>query len=294
MNIRQMQVFQAVCENEGFTRAAKALHMTQPAVSHVILDLEEETGVQLFERISRKIYITEPGRQLLGKVEALLALYGEVQESAGAIGERGKLKIGSSITIANFWLPGLLSDFQKRFPEIPVTVQVDSAHNIEEMLMKNEVDIGFLEGAVHYTELVSEAFSSYEMKAFFAPSYPLAGEKGQITAEKLAGEKLLLREKGSAIRDTLDSALLLRNLYAKPVMTSVNSQALIQSAKMGLGVTVLPGLLVEREVQELELTAADIRDMPLVNSNCVVYHKNKYMTVFMSSMLELIRESREA
>lgn len=292
MNIRQMQIFQTVCEENSFTKAAQKLHMTQPAISHSIHDLEEEMGTAMFERIGRKIYITAQGEELSVKVSHILNLYKEVEDSAGELEKRGRLRIGSSITIANFWLPQLLAEFQKKYPHISVKVEIDRAYHIEQKIRNNEIDIALMEGAIHYKELAAKTFSSYEMKVVCKDSHPFAMRKDrEILPEELVREKLLLREKGSAIRDTLDSALLLHNLYADPVMTSVNSQALLKTVKQGVGVTVLPCLILGEDLEKNHLACVSIKDMPLHNYNCVVHHKDKFLSKPIQDLLNMIKET---
>ena len=125
MNIRQMQIFRALCEELNFTKTAARLNMTQPAVSHVVAELERETGTPLFDRIGRRIYLTAAGKLLLEKITRLLELYDDI--SAGFAGETGlqPLKVGSCLTIANFWLPEIAGKFARACPDTPLEIMPD-------------------------------------------------------------------------------------------------------------------------------------------------------------------------
>ena len=148
MNIRQMQIFRALCEELNFTKTAARLNMTQPAVSHVVAELERETGTPLFDRIGRRIYLTAAGKLLLEKITRLLELYDDI--SAGFAGETGlqPLKVGSCLTIANFWLPEIAGKFARACPDTPLEITVDIVSRVAAMLAANKIDIALYEGAV--------------------------------------------------------------------------------------------------------------------------------------------------
>jgi len=171
MTIRHLTVFKAVCEEESITRAAKRLFMTQPAVSHVIADLEDRAGAPLFDRASRRLRLNQMGRQLYEKSCRVLEAYEELEKSMENLEQRTALRVGSSITIANFWLPGIISRFSKHAPDVPVEVTVDSAWRTSQRLEANEIDIAFIEGASYQEKFDSISFSSYQVIPLCAPDY---------------------------------------------------------------------------------------------------------------------------
>ena len=274
MNLRQLEVFRAVCEQGGFTRAAQSLYMTQPAVSHVIAELEKEAGCPLFDRISRRIYLTEAGRIFLEKARQILELHEELSAGFPALTGQAPLRIGSGITIANFHLPTILRRCRRLdgFPSVRVTV--DQAGRIEEALLNSELDVALIEGVVRHPHLIRLPFSSYDMAAFCAPSHPLA-TRSPLSLDDLLTAELLLREPGSAIRDAFDSALLLRDRCAEPAWTSVNSPALAAAAREGLGVAVLPACLTEADVAAGRLVRLEVEGLTLRNQNQLVVHRDK-------------------
>lgn len=279
MNLRQMYIFKEVCEELSFTKTAKKLYMTQPAISHVISDLEAEIGGKLFERIGRKIHLTGTGEILLHKVVRIIELHEELENGFKYQEELVTIRIGSSITIANFWLQKWIKEWRRKYGRTPLKIQVDSATNIEEKLLNNEIDIALMEGAIHNKQLISHEVSSYEMSVICSSNHDFAKSgRLEIAAEEFAAQQLLLREKGSAIRDTLDSALLLKHIYVDPMMTSVNSQALIQAVKYDFGISVIPDLLVMQQVKEGDIAKLSIKDIRLFNYNSICYHRDKYLS----------------
>ena len=287
MNLRQLEVFRAVCEQGGFTRAAQSLYMTQPAVSHVIAELEKEAGCPLFDRISRRIYLTEAGRIFLEKARQILELHEELSAGFPALTGQAPLRIGSGITIANFHLPTILRRCRRLdgFPSVRVTV--DQAGRIEEALLNSELDVALIEGVVRHPHLIRQPFSSYDMAAFCDPSHPLA-TRSPLSLDDLLTAELLLREPGSAIRDAFDSALLLRDRCAEPAWTSVNSPALAAAAREGLGVAVLPACLTEADVAAGRLVRLEVEGLTLRNQNQLVVHRDKTITPPLRLFMEAV------
>lgn len=288
MKIRHLRIFKMVCEEESITKAAEKLFMTQPAVSNAISELESHLGVYLFDRISRRIYLNETGKLFLTKVIKLLDLYDDLEQNVKELQDNSTIKIGSSITIANFILPKAIVDFQTIYKSTPTKVIVGNARKIEEMLYNNEIDLGLIEGVIYNEELVKVPFSSYKLAIICSPKHKLALEK-PIDVNKLIQERLLLREKGSAIRDVFDSALLLHNLRANPEWTSINSQALIYAVKQNLGISVLPKILIEQEINSGQIFEIKVNDFELVNINHIVFHKDKFQTKSFKTLIEIIK-----
>ena len=280
-------MFRAVCEQGGFTRAAQSLDMTQPAVSHVIAELEKEAGCPLFDRISRRIYLTEAGRIFLEKARQILELHEELSAGFPALTGQAPLRIGSGITIANFHLPTILRRCRRLdgFPSVRVTV--DQAGRIEEALLNSELDVALIEGVVRHPHLIRQPFSSYDTAAFCAPSHPLA-TRSPLSLDDLLTAELLLREPGSAIRDAFDSALLLRDRCAEPAWTSVNSPALAAAAREGLGVAVLPACLTEADVAAGRLVRLEVEGLTLRNQNQLVVHRDKTITPPLRLFMEAV------
>ena len=286
MEVRQYRIFKEVAETGSFTKAAANLYITQSAVSHAVRDLEERAGTVLFDRLSKSIRITESGRLLLEEVTPILAACDALDSRIGSLEKKAPVHLVSSISIAAFYLPGILRSFEASWPGLPVTVEVVPAAAAVEVLRCGKADFALIEGAVPQGPFVCEAFDSYKMHILCAPGY-LPVDK-MLSMEEFCGERLLLREKGSAIRDTLDSTLYLAGYTAYPSWTSVNSTALIKAAEAGLGLTVLPDLLVGNELREERLLTVQAEGLELKNALLVIRHREKHMTAPLRSLLELI------
>ena len=150
MSDRRLQVFHVVAGVLSFTRAADILHMTQPAVTHQIRQLEEELNARLFDRSNNRISLTAAGEQVMQYAEKIIGLYGEMSESVKSLtGDRaGLITIGASTTIAEYMLPGLLGDFRKHFPEVQICLRVANTDAIVSLVADNTIDLGVVEGEV--------------------------------------------------------------------------------------------------------------------------------------------------
>ncbi len=290
MNIRQLTIFRRVCREKQFTRAADTLYMTQPAVSRAIRELEEELGYPLFERMGRKIVLTGAGQLFLERAERVLEAYSQLTAPETEVEARSPIRVGSSITIANFRLPGILKRFEERWPQVPVRVTVERAADIERRLMDNTVDLAMIEGLVRHPVLKKTPLSVYPIAAVCAPGHPLAQQSDAVSLKVFLDQKLLLREPGSAVRDSLDSALTLRHAAAEPYWVSVNSQALIEAAAAGLGIAVLPRILVEGWLADGRLREIFVEDLRIENTNYLAVHPEKHLTPPMRDLIQLITQ----
>lgn len=289
MTLRHFEIFKAVAETGNFTRAAEKLYITQSAVSRAVRELEEQTGMPLFDRLSKSIHITRAGELLLDEVIPILSAYDILKDHISDLEKSAPIHIVSSITIANFYLPGLIKKFNTIYPGASANVEVVSASAAVEKLRTGKADIALVEGTEPQGNFCSNVFSSYYLKAVCSPDYGLPGKR--LSVEEFCGEKLLLREKGSATRDTMDSEIYLLGYTVKPAWCSVNSSALIAAAKHGLGIAVLPEELIRDDLENGSLMEVFISDLVLKNNMLAVWHKDKYMNSKLKAFLNLVRKN---
>lgn len=281
--LRHYTIFKTVSETLNFTKAAKKLYVTQSAVSHAIRELEDYTGSILFQRLPKQVRLTSSGQLLLKEILPILASCEALEKRIGHLEEKAPVHIVSSITIAAFVLPRILKRFEELLPDVPVYVNVVSASNAIQILQKGEADVAYTEGPRPEGPFICTPFADYPLKIVCAPGYPLSGRK--IALPEFCSQRLLLRESGSAIREVLNSRLFLLGHKVLPVWTSVNSTALLEAAKSGLGITVLPEVLVEEALKEKTLVAIEVIDLALKNDMNIVFHKDKNVTASLQKLL---------
>jgi DNA-binding transcriptional LysR family regulator len=208
MNPNHLRTFLAVRKHLNYTRAGEEVFLSQPAASRQIHQLEEELGVSLFEQIGKCLYLTDAGRTLAGEAEKIL---GAMERAAEAVrthrsAEHGSLRIGASTTPGFYLLPALLGRFHARFPEVELHYSIENSRRIEQMIVRNEIDLGFVGIHLSNDDLQMEPTVKDEIVCFASSKHPLA-RRGRIDPRSLESETWVMREKGSATRQLFESWL---------------------------------------------------------------------------------------
>ena len=290
MTLRHLKIFVTVCEEGSITKAAQKLFISQPTVSFAVSELEKHYGIKLFDRLSKRLYLTDAGTKLLPYAQHILLMFDEMEAGAQNLNNSGTLRIGASVTIGNCLIPGLLKSFTENYPDVAVKIQVDNSEKIEQAILDSQIDLGLIEGMTHNDQLVSEAFQNDELVLLLAPGHRLETQTS-VMPEQLKDEPFLMRERGSGGREILESALLLHNIDIEPAWESISTQAIIQAVAGGLGISVLPRLLVEPLLAQGLLVTRPIEGISLKRKFFIVYHKNKYITNIMQEFIGLCHSS---
>lgn len=275
VTLKHLQIFAAVCRENSITVAADRLNMAQPAVSLAIKELESFYGVRLFERMNRRLYITKAGTELLGYAGDIISRFNDSVNSIKNSGSSSPLRVGINVTVGETLLPDVLKRYEKRYPDIPVTSVIENSGQIENLLLKNDIDLAVIDNITASSYFVTKVLPEEEMAAVCAPFY--TGLR-TMTLRELADGKLLLREKGSGTRETVDRVFQAAGCAAVPVMESISSAALINAAKAGLGITVLSRLSVAKELEEGSLVRITVEDTEFLRHYFIVYHRSKLVT----------------
>lgn len=262
MNYRQLEIFREVAIQENFTKAAKQLFMTQSAVSHSMNDLENEAGSQLIERLHRGVRLTPAGKLLLQESIPILENFERLANHLPQLVQELPLRIGSCMTYAKNDLPNLISNLKKQ--NINCRVTVGPAAEIAKQLEQGKIDLAFLEGNIREQNFQVKQVSKYPIGFFTSPSLAKNLPK-LLSLKKILEEPLLLRERGSAVREALEASVTLENLTLRPTWESNDSEALIEAAIAGIGIAVLPKVLIADELAKQTLVEVKIKTLHLEN-----------------------------
>ena len=287
MVIRHLEILEAIAETGTFTGAAKKLFITQSAVSHAVAELEKQSGTALFERLPKGVALTGCGLSLLEESRNILTACRNLDRRIRHLEENTPVHIVSSITIASFLLPEILSELKTSFPQVPFSVRVASANSAIDILQHGNADIAFWEGTAPKGSFHTILLGSYKLCAACAPDFNLSAST--VSPSQLCRYPLLLREQGSAIRDTFDNTLALANLEADPVWESVNSFALIKAAEAGLGITILPEKLLSDSLRLKKLRLINLDKIKMENQMLALFHKDKYITKSFQLLIEKLK-----
>lgn len=282
MTLRHMEIFTAVClEGCSITRAAQRLHISQPTVSVAIQELEAHYDSKLFERFSNRLSITPFGQAVYDRALRLLNLYEDIRNMDPAA---KVLRIGTGTAIGKLLLPSVVKRFSDMHPEIQMRICVSESPRLYRMAMENELDLVIAETVDEIAGLSHRMIQQYPVVGVCHRSNPLAGQAA-VTAEELARENLLLRERGSSTRYAVDVYFKNHNLSVSPMWESFSVQTLLNAAREGIGVAFLSldHVLANRDPELAILNIPGLDGCRYVN---VCFHKDKFFTPEMTEFLQ--------
>lgn len=288
MTIRHLKIFIAVCKYGSITEAADKLYLAQPTVSLSIRELEEHYHVNLFDRISRKLYLTELGKQFLTYATHIVSLFDEMEEGIKTWDSAGTLRIGASITIGTYLLPEYVTSYYQRCPQVKVNVIIENSEAIEKRILENDIDFALIEGTIHNPNIINEQFMQDKMVLICGNHHELLKSKS-IRIEQLKNYDFILREKGSGTRELFDSTMLIYDISIDPIWESISTQAIISAVAAGLGLSVLPYRLVKSDLDNNSIQKLEIEGIHFIRQFYIIYHKNKFLTKSATNFIDLCK-----
>lgn len=319
-----MRIFLAVTENgNNLTRTANQLYMAQPAVTVAIQELEQYYGVNLFDRLGKRLYLTEAGKQFREYVVRILGLFDDMEEGMKSWGSRGVLRVGSSITIGSQFMPGYVEEYAKTHPNIDTQVLIGPSDRIEKKILNNELDIALVESPVHEDHLIAEKYME-DYLVIIAPGNSKErdlqdsfredqrGVQGQeapskrqerpdeisdelpkkiqeMTVEEFASQRLLLREPGSGTRESIEKVLEPFSIQLKTSWEATSTTALVNAVISGLGISIVPRRMVEAPLKSGQIREIHVQGVEFQRYFYMVYHRDKLLTAPIRDFMELCR-----
>ena len=289
---RRLQVFHTVARLLSFTKAAESLHMTQPAVTFQVRQLEEYFNTRLFDRTHNRISLTDAGKRVFEYADEIFDLYAKmenaVRDMTGEIS--GILIIGASTTIAEYMLPALLGDFKRKYPDINVHLKVSNSDGIVSMVENNDIDLGVVESAVMNKNLVVENCRHDRLVAIVPPQHSLASEQ-KVQLKDLMSHAYIAREEGSGTREVIHEYL--TNAGMKPADIHVamelgSPEAIKGAVEAGMGVSIVSEVTIHKEIQLGTLVALEL-DPPMERPFSFVHQKQKFRQRAMDELLDFAR-----
>ncbi len=288
LTLQQLRLFQAVVRHGSFTRAAEAMHLTQPAVSIQVKRLEEQAGLPLLEQIGKKIYPTAAGRLVLKHGTAVLdqleTLDQELDSLRGEI--KGPLQI-SVVTTGKYFMPHLLGRFLQQYPGVEPRLKFTNRARVVERLNQNLDDFVVMGQVPPARNLVSHPFLE-NVLGFVAPAdHPLAGRR-RIPLKRVLQERFIAREQGSGTRRVVEEMLEKKGIAIEPYMELGSSEAIKQAVIAGIGVAVLSLHGVRLEQEAGRLTVLDVQGFPIRRRWYAVHLEGKQLSLVARTFLDFI------
>jgi len=290
---RRLQVFQTVASLLSFTKAAESLHMTQPAVTFQVRQLEEYFNTRLFDRTHNRISLTEAGKRVYEYGNKIFDLYGEMENAVKELtGEvSGVLIIGASTTIAEYMLPALLGDFKAQYPDVNVRLKVSNTDGIVKMVENNVIDLGVVEAPVANKNLAVELCKRDQLVAIVPPSHDLASESS-IDIRKVLQYPYICREEGSGTREVVVEYLQNMGLSSNEldiIMELGSPEAIKGAVEANIGITILSKATLAKEIKLGTLIAIPL-DPPIARPFSFVHQKQKFRQRAMEELLDFARQ----
>lgn len=254
--IDELRTFISVVEYKNFTKAAEAINLSQPSVSLHIKHLEEYFNTTLIQRSikQKNIYITEPGNLLYERSKQIINLLEITKEDLFNYGNivKGKLRIGASFTIGEYFLPAFLGQFNKEYPDLELEVVIENTHNICEKVKNFQVDLALIEGTVPLSNFIINHFYKDEMVIAVPYNHYLINKAFSI--EELQNQMWVSREIGSGTREYLNHFLSTNNIFAKNIIVFGSNYSVKEAVKNNLGITFISSLVTKASVINKEIS----------------------------------------
>lgn len=295
LTFRQLSVFEAVARHLSYSRAAQEMHLTQPAVSMQVKQLEENIGMPLFEQLGKKVYLTEAGRELSHYSRVIAQQLSEAETVMNDLKglQRGRLKISVAST-ANYFAPQLLANFSQRFPTVTVSLDVTNRQALLAQLANNEMDMAIMGQPPTGLDLVAETFMENPLVVIAPVNHPLATAAKKIPLARLQSETFLVREQGSGTRIAMERFFARHGIKVHTGMEMSSNEAIKQAVQAGLGLGILSLHTIELELETKRLKVLDVKGFPIMRHWYVVHRKDKRLsTVAQAFKTFLLNEAKQ-
>ncbi|HOT76528.1 MAG TPA: LysR family transcriptional regulator [Candidatus Wallbacteria bacterium] len=284
MTLRHLKIFLRVCRELNMTRAAELLFMTQPSVSQAISELEEYYRVKLFERIARKIYITEDGYRLIAIAGGIVELFekadAEIRDKTG----RQKIRIGASVTIGTYILNDILKKV-KATGDIDVEYVIDNTKNIEDMILTARLDAALVEGDIKSRDIIAEPFMDDRLTLACPAGSELAARK-KVNMKELENYNFIIREQGSGTKELIEALARKNKVNLKIIGVASNIEAIKNNIIGGIGISILPEIAMTRELNDGKIAAVDLAGVNLKRKFRIARHKSKNVGGALKTFME--------
>ncbi len=264
VTLRQLRVFEAAASSRSFSKAAESLHLSQPGVSMHIKELEASAGLPLFERIGRKLYVTEAGQELLARAREILRALKDAEDTLDGLRglRRGRINL-ALVSTAKYFVPQLLARFGKDFPELEIRLAVNNRDSVIDQLVANEVDLAIMGRSPQSLDIVAEPFAENPHVVIASPGHPLAAEHG-IGVATVARENFIVREPGSGTRLAMQQFFGEHQVVFHVGMEMASNETIKQAVMAGMGVSFISRHTIDLETQTQRLVVLDVCGTPVI------------------------------
>jgi len=278
ITLRQLKIFEAVARHLSFTQASEELHLTQPAVSMQVKQLEQAIGVPLFELVGKRVFLTEGGQEMqryCRLIDQLLSEAAQVLEEMKELA-RGHLRI-TVVSTANYFVPRLWATLRMRHPSVSVSLDVTNRAGLIRALASNETDLIIMGQPPEDMDLVAQSFMPNPLVVIAPPSHPLCKMRG-IPVERLRSETFLVREQGSGTRSLMERVFAEKGLDPATPIEMSSTEAIKQGVEAGLGLALLSVHTLDMELALKRLVVLKVQAFPVLSYWYIVHRAGKRLS----------------
>jgi LysR family transcriptional regulator, transcriptional activator of the cysJI operon len=291
MDVRDLQVFLSVSKHLNYTRAGEEINLSQPSVSVRIHQLESELRVKLFEQLGKKVVLTDAGQLLVPYANRVIAAVDDAHHAVDELQglERGSLRIGASTTPGMYLVPQVVARFKRSHPKIDIHLRIKDTREVEDGVLNNEFDFGFVGGHLAAAEVSAHAWLTDELLLVVSPDHRLTNKK-TVRKQDLEGESFIVRESGSATRATIVTQLQQANFELETVIEMENPESIKKAVQSGLGIAFISKFAIATELKAKTLTAIRVRDLTINRELKIVHRKDKHLSRAAVAFIEMARD----
>ncbi len=288
ITLRQLKIFEAVARHLNFTKASEELHLTQPAVSMQIKQLEAAVEIPLFEQVGKRISLTEAGEELQRYSREISTLLTEAEQVFGEMKgvQRGRLNITVAST-ANYFVPRLWATFRLRHPGVAVSLNVTNREGLIRALGENETDLVIMGLPPEEADLVAESFMPNPLVMVAPPTHALCRAR-HIPPKRLKTETFLAREQGSGTRSLMERVFAEKGLDLSTPIEMSSTEAIKQGVEAGLGLALLSLHTLEMELALKRLVILDVEGFPVLRDWYIVHRAGKRLSAVAQAFKDFV------
>ncbi|QJA07514.1 LysR family transcriptional regulator [Romboutsia sp. CE17] len=291
MNIRKLEIFYRTAKCLNMSQVAKDMYISQPSISQCISEIESEIDTKLFDRIGKKLYLTHEGQIFYEYTRRILNIYEEgINVVRSSKSNKGKLVIGASTTIGTYIMPYIIHKFNQKEKDIEISMIIDNKQNIEELILNNKVDIGFIEGTVNSKEIILKDIWMDELVFISSVDHEWNGKK-YLDIEDLKNNKFIIREDGSGTRERFEDFLENKDIKFDSYIELSNLEAILNYVKLNIGVSCLPYMSVLSEENSKSINVYRLKDHNINRSLYSAIHKDKYISKPIECFMEFCEKT---
>ncbi|MBS5145778.1 MAG: LysR family transcriptional regulator [Butyricicoccus pullicaecorum] len=290
MTLHHLKVFAMVCQYKTMHAAAEKLNLSQPAVSKIIADLEKYYGIQLFERINHRLYVTPIGETVQGYAMQILEMVQNMEDEINIQGKHKHIRIGASVSVGTCLLPPIIQKLQQK--QITYEVTIHNTSKIEQMVNEYMLDLALVEGQVDNPNLIAKPVQEDELVLVVRAGHPLAYKRGILHAD-LEQYPFITREDGSSRRNQLELHLQQEGVHMTTNYSCSSVEAIKQALLYTNGIAVLSQMMIGEEIKKGVLAILPLADMRFKRSIRLIYHKNKYISEAMKAFFAALEDKVE-